>query len=178
MTGAYPRRPLLSWDPLVLRIDLDAVQIVVNQQLTARNVALRDVRLGGADESLVLNGVLRLKGVPTRLLARLADLRIHRRFFGCRIEGLRGPLGLPLPLALLAAALDGLADGRVRFASDDGILTVDLRDRIPPGLDFAVVDVRCLGRQLIVSLAHGAWTPTTSDLLLPADSSDTGLDSE
>jgi len=176
MSAPHARRPLVNWDPLVLRLDLDAVQLVVNQQLTARDANLRDIRLGGTEATLVVRGVVRIKGVSTGLTARLSDLRIYRRFFGCRVEALRGPLGLPLPLGILGSAIDGLDGGRVRFASGDGVLTLDLRDRIPPGLDLAIVDVRCIDRQLIVALAHGAWTPTTADLLLPAEAAGTDLE--
>jgi hypothetical protein len=170
-------RPLLSWDPIVLRFDLDALQLVANQQLTARGATLHNVRVDGRADGLVLRGLLRLKGLPTPLAVRMSDLRLYRRFFGCRLASLRGPLGLPLPLGVLVSVLDGLGKGHVRFAADDRILTVDLRDWLPPGLDLAVTEVRCLERRLIVAVASGTWTPTTADLLLPSDTSISDLDS-
>jgi hypothetical protein len=169
MSATASRPPLLLWDLSVLRFDLDAVQFVLNQHLEARRSPLRDVRIEGTADAMSLRGVLRVKGVPTPLRARVTELRLYRCFLGCRVANLQGPLGLPLPLALLESLLGRHTGGSIGFNADDAILTVDLRNTLPPGLRLEVLDVRCRGRQLTVTLAPGSWTPTTRDVLLPAN---------
>jgi hypothetical protein len=169
MSATASRPPLLLWDLSVLRFDLDAVQFVLNQQLEARRSSLRDLRIEGVADVLTLRGVLRVKGMPTPIAARLTDLRLYRRFLGCRVQNFHGPLGLPLPLALLESLLGRHTGASIGFSADDAILTVDLRNTLPPGLRLEVLEVRCRGRQLAVTLAPGSWTASTRDVLLSAN---------
>jgi hypothetical protein len=169
MTTPATRPPLLLWDLSVLRFDLDAVQLVLNQQLEARRSSLRNLRVEGVADALLLRGTVRIKGVATPIAARASELRLYRRFLGCRVENLHGPLGLPLPLSLLESLLGRHGGSSVGFNADDAILTIDLRSTLPPGLDLEVIDVRCRGRQLAVTLAPGSWTPTVRDVLLPTN---------
>lgn len=169
MSLVQTQRPLVNWDRSVLRFDLDAIQQVLNQQLDAREAAVRDLTFHADGEGLRVRASARLKGVPTTLSARFDELRLYRRFIGCRVAWVRGPLGVPLPLGLLERLIDGIDEYRLRFDADDGILTYDLRPSLPPGLDLAVTNVRCEGRQLIVTLAEGSWRPTVRDVLLPPD---------
>jgi len=169
MSLVQTRRPLVHWDRSVLRFDLDAVQQVVNQHLAARGIAVREVAVAADGDGVRLRASARLKGLPASVACRIADLRLYRRFVGCRVSWVRGPLGLPLALRLLAKLIDGLDDNRLRFDADDGILTYDLRPSLPPGLDLTVTEVRCEGRDVIVTLAGGSWRPTERDVLLPPD---------
>ena len=163
------QRPLVHWDRSVLRFDLDAVQQVLNQHLEARAASLREISFNADGDGLRTRATARFKGVPTSLSAHFDELRLYRRFIGCRVSWVHGPLGMPLPLGLLERLIDGFDEYRMRFDADDGILTYDLRENLPPGLDLAVTNVRCEARQLIVTLAEGSWRPTVRDVLLPPD---------
>lgn len=168
MTSPAPLRSLLSWDRFVLRLDLDMLQTVVNQQLEARSLPVSRAEISGHGDELHARLVLSLKGLPARVAVRLAEVRLRRRFLGCRILAVHGPAGIPVPLALLGPAIARFGPSFVHFDASDGVLVVDLRAQVPPGVDCQVSGVRCRGRQLEVELAPGSWTPSTSDVLLPA----------
>jgi hypothetical protein len=136
MSSELALRPLVKWEGFTLQVDLDMVELVSNRELARRDSAIRRVGVTGAGE--------------------LAELRVHRRFFGCRIEALRGPLGIPLPIGLAGALARRLAPELLRFDSEDRILLVDLRSHLPEGLEVRISDVRCAGRWLTVELAGGS----------------------
>lgn len=149
-------RPLVRWDGFTLRIDLDMVELIVNRELAQRMPLLRRLEVTGEGEELELHIEAAWQGLPARVSARLRELRLHRRVFGCRVEALRGPMGIPLPVALAGAMVRRLGQGMVRFDPDDRILLVDLRRFLPEGLEVRVKDVRCQERWLCVELAGGA----------------------
>ena len=168
MTAPAPPRALLSWDRFALRIDLDALQTVVNQQLEGRSLPVRRADISGRGDELDARVDLAWKGLPARVSVRVAEVRFRRRFLGCRILAVHGPVGIPVPLALLAPMIARFGPSTVHFDASDGILIVDLRGQVPPGVELQVSGVRCRGRQLELELAPGSWTPSTSDVLLPA----------
>lgn len=149
-------RPLVRWDGFTLRIDLDMVEVVANRELARRVDAIRRLEVSGEGDVLDLRVEAAWKGFPAQVSAKLRELRLHRRFFGCRIEGLRGPMGVPLPGALLSAMIRRFGQGLLSFDPDDRILLVDLRRFLPEGLEVRVKDVRCQGRWLCVDLAGGS----------------------
>jgi hypothetical protein len=156
MTSELALRPLVKWDGFALQIDLDMVELVANRQAAAASPMIRHVGVTGEGEMLQVHLEVAVKGVPARLSATVSELRLHRRFFGCRIEALHGPFGLPLPIALAATVARRLAPGILRFDPEDHILLVDLRGILPEGLEVRVADVRCAGRWLTVDLAGGS----------------------
>ena len=156
MSSSLATRPLVRWDGFTLWIDLDMVELLANRELARRAPLLRRVAVSGQGEELELHIEAAWQGLPARVSARVRELRLHRRVFGCRVEGLRGPLGIPLPLALAGAMVRRLGQGTVRFDPEDGIALVDLRRYLPEGLEVSVKDVRCQGRWLCVELAGGS----------------------
>lgn len=156
MTSELALRPLVKWDGFTLQVDLDMVELIANRELARRDSAIRHIGLTGEGETLQIHLEVELKGMPARVSATVSELRLHRRFFGCRIDGLHGPFGLPLPITLAGTAARRLAPDLLRFDADDHILLVDLRRFLPEGLEVRVADVRCTGRWLTVELAGGS----------------------
>ena len=156
MASSLATRPLVRWDGFTLWIDLDMVELVVNRELGRRTPLLRRLEVTGAAGELELHLEAAWQGLPARVSAKVRELRLHRRVFGCRVEGLRGPLGIPLPLTLVGVLVRRLGQGMVRFDPEDRIVLVDLRRFLPEGLEVRVKDVRCEGRWLCVELAGGS----------------------
>ena len=156
MSSELALRPLVKWDGFALQVDLDMVELVANRELARRAPAIRRVGLTGEDDVLEIHLEAALKGLPARVSATVSELRLHRRFFGCRIEALHGPLGIPLPIALAGALARRLAPELLRVDPEDRILLVDLRRFLPEGLEVRISDVRCVGRWLTVELAGGS----------------------
>ena len=156
MSSGLAQRPLLRWDGFTLRIDLDMVELLANRQLAARVEAIRRLEVNGDGDGLELRLDIAWKGLPAQVSATVRELRLHRRFFGCRLEGLHGPMGVPLPGALVGVLARRFGQGMVSFDPGDRILLVDLRRFLPEGLEVRVKDVRCEGRWVCVELAGGS----------------------
>ncbi len=156
MASELAQRPLVKWDGFALQADLDMVELIANRELARREAAIRHVAVTGEGDTVEIHLEAALKGIPARVTATLSELRLHRRFFGCRVEALHGPLGLPLPVGLAGTVARRLAPDLLRFDPEDNILLVDLRPFLPEGLEVRIADVRCTGRWLSVELAGGS----------------------
>jgi len=149
-------RPLVRWDGFVLHVDLDIVELVANRALEARDTPIRRVLVEGEGNVLTLRVTAAWKGLPAQLSARISELRLHRRRFGCRLESLHGPMGLPLPIELVGFLVRRLGSEIIDFDTEDRILLVDLRGHLPEGIEVRVQDVQCRGRWLEITLAGGS----------------------
>jgi hypothetical protein len=149
-------RPLLRWDAFTLTVDLDMLELLANRELARRQLPLRRAALGGAGEELELVVEGAWQGLPAHVSVRVSELRLHRRVFGCRVESLRGPLGIPLPLSLAATIVRRASAGMARLDAEDRVLLVDVRRFLPEGLEVRVRGVRCEGRWLHVRLDGGS----------------------
>jgi hypothetical protein len=156
MASELALRPLVKWDGFALQVDLDMVELIATRELARRASAIRRVGVTGEGEVLQIHLEVALKGLPARISANLSELRLHRRFFGCRIKALHGPFGIPLPIGLAGVLARHLAPELLRFDPDDRILLVDVRRFLPDGLEVRISDVRCVGRWLTVELAGGS----------------------
>lgn len=152
-------RPLLSWDGFAVRCDLDLLERLANRELPRRVAALREVRIGGAGSSLEITARLAWQGLPAQLSATVTELRVYRRFLGCRVESVRGPLGMPLPVSVVAAVLRRVVPRLVRLDPADRILLVDLREWLPPAVELGVAGATVTGRVLEVCFAPGSLSP-------------------
>lgn len=152
-------RPLVHWDGFSLRCDLDLLERLANRELPKRIEQLRELRIDGDGATLVLRVRVAWQGLPAQLVATLSELRVHRRFLGCCVLSLRGPLGLPVPMFVVAAALRGFGAGLVRLDPSDRILLVDLRAYLPEGLHLDVKSAIVSGRMLEIELAPGSLAP-------------------
>ncbi len=156
MASSLAMRPMVRWDGFAVRVDLDLVELAANRELARRDSVVRRVQVSGEGDELEIEVGAAWKGFPAQISARVRELRFHRRFFGCRVAGLRGPMGLPLPAALLGALVRRFGQGMLSFDADDRILLVDLRRYLPEGVEVRVRDVRCDGRWLCLELAGGS----------------------
>ncbi len=156
MSSSLATRPMVRWDGFTVRVDLDMVELAANRELARRGSVVRRLLVGGEGDRLDLEVAAAWRGFPAQISARVRELRLHRRFFGCRVEALHGPLGMPLPVGLLGALVRRFGQGLVSFDADDRILLVDLRRFLPEGLEVRVRDVRCEERWLCVELAGGS----------------------
>ncbi len=156
MSSNLAMRPLARWDGFSLRVDLDMAELIANRELARRGSVVRRVEIAGDGDELELRVEAAWKGFPAQVSARVRELRLHRRYFGCRVVGLRGPVGLPLPVGLLGALVRRFGQGMLSFDPEDRILLVGLRRFLPEGIEVRVRDVRCEGRWLCVDLAGGS----------------------
>lgn len=159
MSNSLIQRPLVRWDGFCLRLDLDILEQVAARELPARTDAVREIAVTGTGERLEIGVSLAIKGLPTRVAARVDEVRLYRRFLGLRVAALRGPLGVPVPLSLVAFVLRRFAPGLATLDADDGILLVDLRRWLPEGIQVEIRSVRCQGRMLEIELASGSVAP-------------------
>lgn len=165
MSSALVPRALLHWDGFSLRLDLDILETVARKLLAVKAPWLELRRIGGEAGWLEIEvtshwQVLRFSGT-----VRLSELRLHRRFLGCRLDTVRGPLGIPVPFGLLASVLERHAAGMVRLDPEDHVLLVDLRRVLPAAIEVRIVGVRCTGRWLELEVAPGSVAATlTADL--------------
>jgi hypothetical protein len=164
MASSLVVRPVVRWEGFALRFDLDMVELVANRQLARLETAVRRIALTGSGDELEIHVDAAWKGLPAHLSARVRELRLHRRFFGCRIQELRGPFGVPLPVSLASVAVRRLGEPMLRFDPDDHILLVDLRRFLPEGLEVRVRDVRCEDRWLCLELDAGSATAQLAGL--------------
>lgn len=165
MDSAPALRPLLSWDGLVVRLDLAQLHAVANRELPARLEALRRVGLRGLpDGDLALEVAFAWKGLPGAVSLRMREVKIVHRFFGCQVVAVRGPLGVPLPASTVASILQRLLPGKVQYDAGDGVFLLDLREWLPEGLDVSVRQVYCSARSVELVLGHGSLRPRTPAL--------------
>lgn len=153
-------RALARWDGFTLRFDLDVLESLARRMLARKAPWLELVRVGGEEGVLEVEvashwHVLRFAGT-----LRFSELRLHRRFLGCRVETVRGPLSLPVPVGVIASLLERYAGGRARLDPADRILLVDLRPYLPAGLEVRIADVRCRERWLEIEVAPGSVAAT------------------
>lgn len=169
MSSSLQPRPLVTWDAFTLRLDLDMLELWLNRELPPKVDAIERLRVGGDGEFVELSVDLELKGFPARVTARLRDLRLYRRFVGAFVESVHGPLGIPLPIGIVAHFLDKVPAGLVRLDEDDRILLVDLQRWLPAGIDVRVRGARCVGRWLELELAPGSVAPRLTASVPPTD---------
>jgi hypothetical protein len=156
---------MLRWDGFSLHVDLDMVELLAGREIKERAPELKEIHLSGADEELTVHGEARWHGIPLRFALRLGELRVRRRFFGCRLDTVKGPLGAPVPGKLLASLAQRFGQGLVVFDPADRILLVDLRRFIPAGIEVRIARVLCLGRWLEIELAPGSLATSLTDRL-------------
>ena len=150
-------RPLFTWEEFCLRVDLDILELWLNREVAGKVDALREFRFSGVGDTVELQVKVAVEGFPARLTARLAELRVYKAKLGCQVRGVSGPLGIPIPISLVASLLRRHAAQWARLDTDDRILLVDLRRWLPAALNLHVQEVRCNGRWLEIELAPGSF---------------------
>lgn len=149
-------RALVRWDGFTLRVDLDGLEVMARRVLAEKVPWLELRRLGGAGSVVEVEVASHWQGFRFAGTLRLSELRLHRRILGCRVEAVRGPLSLPIPLGLVASLFDKYAGALLRLDPEDRILLVDLRRFLPAGIEVRIADVRCRERWLEIDVAPGS----------------------
>jgi hypothetical protein len=160
-------RPLLTWEEFSLRIDLDILELWLNRTVTDGDGVLRELRVGGEGGEVELRAKIAIEGMPAWLSARLTELRIYKAMLGCRVVRVGGPIGMPMPISLVASLLRRYAARWVRLDAQDRILLVDLRRWLPASLHLHVQEVRCNGRWLELEVAPGSFALSLASPLEP-----------
>ncbi|MCU0291814.1 MAG: hypothetical protein MUF10_07440 [Thermoanaerobaculaceae bacterium] len=148
-------RALLRWDGFTLRIDLDMLELQARRVLAERAPFVELRRIGGQGGVVEIDVVAVWHGFRFAGTVRLSELRLRRRFLGCRVDGLHGPMSVPVPLGLLSRILRTSAGGLLQLDADDRILLVDLREHLPSGIEVGIAEVRCQDRWLELDVAPG-----------------------
>ena len=141
-----------------MRLDLDLAEYFVARQTSDGHSPVRRLHLGGAGETLQVEVELALKGLPARMAVELTEIRLYRGFLGCRVAGVRGPMGVPVPMSLVAWAVSRFAPRGLRLDSDDRVLLYDLRGHLPSELEITLRRVQVEGRFLVLNIGSGAMS--------------------
>jgi hypothetical protein len=146
--------PLVRWDGLHLVLDLPAVQRHLNN-LLASGPRIRDLCLHGAGDAIGAEATVVWKGMPARVGLELAEIRLRHRHLGFRMRRLRALGAVPVPRFAVALGLRSLDSPLLRVLPGDGIVVIDLRQWLPPGLDLRIVTVQATSRSLHVWFGPG-----------------------
>jgi len=160
---------MLTWDEFSLRVDLDILELWLNRTVTDADGVLRELRVAGDGGAVELRARIAVEGMPMWLSARLTELRVYKAMLGCRVERVGGPVGMRMPVSLVASLLRRYASRWARLDADDRILLVDLRRWLPASLHLHVQDARCSGRWLELEIAPGTFALSLASPLAPAD---------
>jgi hypothetical protein len=148
-------RALLRWDGFTLRLDLDMLELQARRVLAERAPWIELRRVGGRGDVVEIDVAAVWHGFHFAGTLRLSELRLRRRFFGCRVDAVRGPLSAPVPLGLLSTLLRKSAGGLLKLDAEDRILLVDLREYLPAGIEVGIAEVRCQERWLELDVSPG-----------------------
>ena len=161
--------PLARWDGLHLALDLDRVERLLNELLSARE-DLRDLSLKGEGDALAAEVTVVWKGVPARVGIELAEIRLRHRHIGFRMRRLRALGGVPVPRSAVELALKAFDSPLLKVFSGHGILVVDIRQWLPEELILEVLTVQGTSRSLHVWFGSGSLRnlPGAGPRLLPA----------
>lgn len=170
MSASLALRPLASWDPFVLRLDRDLLVLFALRLLQRHARQVEALALNGEGDRLLVEVTFRVAGVAAPARLAIEEIRMKGGILGFRLQQLRGPLGLGVPRVLVGILAKRLPLP-VEFHRDSGVVVVDLRERLPLGLELEVREVRVAGVCLEVVLGPGRLTfpvPTeVEDLVAP-----------
>lgn len=163
--------PLARWDGLHLVLDLDHVERIVTELLSARE-GLRDVSLRGAGDRLQAEVTVVWQGLPARVGLEIAEIRMRHRHIGLRMRKFRALGGVPVPRTAVLFALKALDNPLLSVFPAEAIVVADLRPWLPKELTLEVITVQGTARSLHLWFGPGALAnlPGKGPRLLPAES--------
>jgi len=141
---------------------MDMAELWLNRALARDGSGLRRLHVEGAGDMFEVRLDTAWRGFHTHVRVRLTELRLHRRFVGCRVAAVSGPMGIRLPVSVVGRVARELGRGHLRFYPDDGIVILDLREVLPEGFDLRVRGVVCRDRRLSLELGGGSWSPAAT----------------
>jgi hypothetical protein len=147
--------PLLRWDGLHLVVDLRTVEVHLDR-LLRRTGKVSRVNLEGRDDTLRVLATLSWKGMSSRVSVDLSEIRLRQRYFGFRMRRVTVLGGLRVPRRAIEAAIHDVDPERVTVFGGEGIVVIDLRDTLPPGLDLKILTVQATDRSLHLWFGAGS----------------------
>ncbi len=148
-----------------MKLDLAQLHAWANRELPARVQALRRLGLHGTgDGEVVVEVAFAWKGLPASVSLRVREIKVMHGFFGCQVVSVHGPLGLPLPVSMVARIVQRLLPGKVRYDHDDGVFLLNLGEWLPQGIEVTVRRVHCGTHALELELGPGSLRPRTPAL--------------
>ncbi len=162
----FSASPLVRWDGFHLVVGLEQAEAVLREKIaTIEQVA--DIRLGGAGDSIDIAVTLAWKGVRAKVAVRLGEIRLRRRFFGCRLRRIHVLGGVRIPRAIVESLLASFGQGLITVMRRPGIVIADLSRWIPPEVEVSIVTVQATRRNLHVWFGPGGMTrvPVRADSL-------------
>jgi hypothetical protein len=147
--------PLLRWDGLHLVVDLRTVELHLDR-LLRRSGKVSQLSLEGRDDTVRVLATLSWKGMSSRVSVDLSEIRLRQRYLGFRLRRIMVLGGLRVPRRAIEAAIRDIDSERVTVFAGEGIVVIDLRDTLPPGLDLKVLTVQATDRSLHLWFGAGS----------------------
>jgi hypothetical protein len=154
-----------------LRISLAVVEQRLREMVRDAE-AVREVALSGDGDVLRAEVVVRWRGLKTRAIVEIGEVRLRYRLLGFRVRKVRVLGGLPIPRFGVEAILRSVVAGPRTVVPGNGIVIVDLGPWIPPEVVATVVSVQVTRGFVHVWLGSGClWRlPAGEARALPAPS--------
>jgi hypothetical protein len=147
--------PLLRWDGLHLVVDLRTVEVHLDRLLRRTGKVAR-LALEGRDDTLRVFASVSWKGIVSRVSVDLAEIRLRQRYLGFRLRRITVFGGVRIPRRAIEAVIRDVDPDRVTVFPGEGIVVIDLRDTLPPGLDLKILTVQATGRSLHLWFGAGS----------------------
>jgi hypothetical protein len=148
--------PLLRWDGVRLVLNLPAAETML-RRWTRDSEHLDDVRLEGSADVVRVRATIRWKGMKSRVVVELREIRVRLRRAGFRIARIRVLSGVRVPRAVVEMAVERAAPDLVTVVRGHGIVVVDLRRWIPEEVVLRVLAVQVIGRSLHLWIGPGSF---------------------
>lgn len=151
-------RPLASWNAFTLRLDRDVLLLFALRLLRRQAPQVEDLALEGEGERLRLKSKVRVAGVAVGIAVEVEEIRVKGGLLGFHLRAIKGPLGLGVP-RFLFDLLSRRLPLPVELDRESGVVLVDLRGRLPLGLEVEVRHVRLHAGTIEIALGPGRLAP-------------------
>lgn len=166
MSAELAVRPLASWDAFALRLDRELLMLFLLRFIRRQAPQVEALNLEGEGEHLSLSASVRVAGMRLSLAAEIEEVRVKGGFLGFHLRTFKGPLGLAVPKFLLNIFARRVPLP-VELDRESGVVLVDLRGRLPLGLEVEVQSLRLKAGDIEIALGPGRLAPPA-----PADVTD------
>lgn len=160
MSAELAVRPLASWEAFTLRLDRDLLLLFLLRFIRRQAPQVEALHLAGEGERLSLSARVRMAGVSLNLAAEIEEIRVKGGFLGFHLRAFRGPLGFGIPRFVLNVFSHRLPFP-VEMDRESGVVLVDLRGRLPLGLEVEVRGLRLHAGSIEIALGPGRLAPPT-----------------
>ncbi|MFN3414337.1 MAG: hypothetical protein ACK42L_09785, partial [Thermoanaerobaculum sp.] len=158
MSAELAVRPLASWDAFTVRLDRDVLLVFLLRLIRRQAPQVEALNLEGEGERFSLTATVRAAGMALHLAAQIEEVRVKGGFLGFYLRTFKGPLGLGVPRFLLSMLFN-----RIPFPLEmdrqSGVVLVDLRGRLPMGLEVEVRHLRLHAGTIEIALGPGRLAP-------------------